>query len=190
MDESPPATLPAPARRRGCPDPGGVPDGAHTRRIQRALGPLLHGAPLSKSAVSRLVGRLRSLFADWRQQALAVTDGRYLYCDAIALKVRLARKVVRVPVLVARGVDAPGRKTVLGLRFPEAQGKALRTTNAIERLHEACRRRVQTPGALPDSPTAEVLLFGLLASGQIRRRRIDGWEEMAAGPGPAWAQAA
>ncbi len=286
--------------------------GANTRRIQRALGPLLHDAPLSKSAVSRIVGRLKTLFDDWRQQPLPAEAGRYLYCDAIALKVRLVRKVVAVPVLVALGVDAQGRKTVLGLelcaseataawagfvaglatrglrapqlvivdgspglrqavattwpaaavqrctvhklrnllryapkhaieevttdyhrivyapsaaaaraahraflakwrplapkvaeslveagdelltflRFPETQWKALRTTNAIERLNAEFRRRVKTQGALPDSTAAEILLFGLLASGQIRMRRIDGWEQMADGPRPVWAQAA
>jgi len=274
--------------------------GANSRRIQRALSPLLRGAPLSKSAVSRIVGRLRSLFEEWRQRALADGDVRYLYLDAMALKVRLARKVVSAPVLVALAVDGQGRKEVLDLelcpseaeaawggfiqalatrgvrapallivdgspglakavaatwpgvavqrctvhklrnllryapkhaleevkadyhaivygpdeaaargahrkfvakwrklapkvaaslqeageelltfyRFPASQWKALRTTNAIERLHGEFRRRVKTQGSLPDTQTAEVLLFGLLASGQIRMRRIDGWEEM------------
>lgn len=63
-------------------------------------------------------------------------------------------------------------------RFPASQWKALRTTNAIERLHEEFRRGVKTQGALPDTQTAEVLLFGLLASGQIRMRRLDGWQDM------------
>ncbi len=274
--------------------------GANTRRIKRALVPLLRGAPLSKSAVSRIVGRLKSLFEEWRQRTLADRDVRYLYLDAIALKVRLARKVVSAPVLVALAVDGQGRKEVLDLelctseaeaawgefvqglatrgvlspallildgspglakavaavwpvaaiqrctvhklrnllryapkhaleevkadyhaivyapgegeareahrkfvakwrklapkvaaslqeageelltfyQFPPSQWKALRTTNAIERLHGEFRRRVKTQGSLPDSTTAEVLLFGLLASGQIRMRRIDGWEQM------------
>jgi len=274
--------------------------GANTRRIKRALWPLLREAPLSKSAVSRIVGRLKSLFAEWRTRSLAEREGRYLYLDAIALKVRIARKVVSAPVLVALGVDRQGRKEVLDLelcpseaeaawggfvqglaqrgvkrplllildgspglaqavaatwpgvavqrctvhklrnllrhapkhaleevkadyhrivyaaseaeartahrrfmakwkplapkvaaslleageelltfyRFPASQWKALRTTNAIERLHEEFRRRVKTQGALPDTQTAEVLLFGLLASGQIRMRRLDGWQDM------------
>lgn len=274
--------------------------GANGRRIQRALSPLLRGAPLSKSAVSRIVGRLKALFDEWRGRALADQDVRYLYLDAIALKVRVARKVVSVPVLVALGVDRRGRKEGLDLercasestsawegfvaglatrgvqapvlvildgspglakavaatwpgaarqrcavhklrnllrhapkhaaeegkadfhrivsaagegeartahqrflakwrklapkvaaslleageelltfsRFPKSQWKSLRTTNAIERLHGEFRRRVKTQGSLPDTQTAEVLLFGLLASGQIRMRRIDGWQDM------------
>lgn len=274
--------------------------GANSRRIHRALSPLLREAPLSKSAVSRIVGRLKSLFAEWRTRSLAEREGRYLYLDAIALKVRIARKVVSAPVLVALGVDRRGRKEVLDLqlcasestsawegfvaglttrglrapvlvildgspglaqavaatwpgaarqrcavhklrnllrhapkhaaeevkadfhrivyaagageartayqrfmakwkplapkvaaslleageelltfyRFPASQWKALRTTNAIERLHGEFRRRVKTQGSLPDTQTAEVLLFGLLASGQIRMRRLDGWQDM------------
>ena len=40
--------------------------GANTRRIAGALRPLLKAAPLSKSAVSRVVGTLKSELATWR----------------------------------------------------------------------------------------------------------------------------
>jgi hypothetical protein len=63
--------------------------------------------------------------------------------------------------------------------FPRAQWKTLRTTNTIERLHEECRRRVRTQGSLPSEDAAIVLLFSLVASGQIRLRRIDGWPKIA-----------
>jgi len=39
--------------------------GTNTRRLRGALAPLLRGAPLSKDAVSRLVGRLREDFEAW-----------------------------------------------------------------------------------------------------------------------------
>ena len=39
--------------------------GINTRRLRGALSPLLRGAPLSKDAVSRLVGRLRDEFTAW-----------------------------------------------------------------------------------------------------------------------------
>ncbi len=39
------------------------------------------------------------------------------------------------------------------------------------------RRRVKTQGSLP---SALVLLFSLVASGQIRLRKIDGWRKIAA----------
>jgi len=64
--------------------------------------------------------------------------------------------------------------------FPKAQWKALRSTNVIERLHGEFRRRVKTQGSLPSEQAALVLLFSLVASGQIRLRRIDGWRKIAA----------
>ena len=64
-------------------------------------------------------------------------------------------------------------------RFPTAQWKTLRTTNTIERLHEEFRRRVKTQGSLPSEDAALVLLFSLVASGQIKLRRIDGWRKIA-----------
>ncbi len=49
----------------------------------------------------------------------------------------------------------------------------------IERLNEEFRRRVKTQGALPTEDAAVVLLFGLVASGQITLRRLDGWRKIA-----------
>jgi transposase-like protein len=65
-------------------------------------------------------------------------------------------------------------------QFPKTQWKALRSTNVIERLHEEFRRRVKTQGSLPTEDAALVLLFSLVASGQIKLRRIDGWRTIAA----------
>jgi hypothetical protein len=47
----------------------------------------------------------------------------------------------------------------------------------IERLHEEFRRRVKAQGSLPSEDTALILLFSLVASGQIKLRRIDGLGE-------------
>ena len=274
--------------------------GANGRRIRGALSPLLRGAPLSKSAVSRIVGRLQALFTDWRKRSLKTEAVVFLYLDGIALRVRIANKVVSAPVLVGLGVKADGQKVVLDLellqsestecwggfveglierglkrpclvildgnkglraavekswpgikvqrctvhklrnlerhtprhaleevktdyhriiqaesleqarkayrefvlkwkklapkvvvsleeageelltfyRFPTSQWKSLRTTNAIERLNGEFRRRVKTQGSLPSAQAAELLLFGLIISGQIRMRRIDGWQEL------------
>ena len=278
--------------------------GANSRRIKGALGPLLHGTALSKSAVSRLVGQVKALYESWHRRDLKEERIVLLYLDAIALRVRLDRKVVSVPVLVALGVRPDGQKVVLDLetlisesttawsgfleslvarglarpqlcvidgnpglraavettwpgmavqrcavhklrnlerhapahareelaadyhriveaesgllarqssqafvakwekrlpkvvtslreageelltfyRLPPTQWKCARTTNVIERLHEEFRRRVKTQGALPTAQTAEVLLYGLLLTGQIKMRRIDGWQQISAIP--------
>jgi putative transposase len=276
--------------------------GGNTRRIRGALQPLLKAAPLSKSAVSRVIATLKDGLEAWRTRSLTDLNVTYIYLDGFALRVRSAGKVVSVPVLgvvgvlpdgckhllalelcagesfaawkgcledlVARGLRAPvlaiidgnaglrravgeiwpraalqrccvhklrnlERKTpkhvlaeirddfhrivyaanadaaraafvtfertwgrrcpgvVASLReggdelltfftFPKAQWKTLRTTNTIERLHEEFRRRVKTQGSLPSEDAALVLLFSLVASGQIKLRRIDGWRKIAA----------
>jgi putative transposase len=51
-------------------------------------------------------------------------------------------------------------------------------TNAIERLHEEFRRRIKTHTVLPSAETAAMLLWALLASGQITMRKVDGWETL------------
>jgi transposase-like protein len=274
--------------------------GANGRRIRGALSPLLRGAPLSKSAISRLVGRLEVLFTQWRSRSLASEAVVFLYLDAIVLRVRIAKKVISVPVLVGMGVKEDGQKVILDLelfqsessscwegffeglisrglkpprlviidgnkglraaveknwpstavqrctvhklrnleryaprhaleevksdyhrivyaesleqakkayrdfiskwkklapkvvvsleeagdelltfyRFPKSQWKSLRTTNSIERLNGEFRRRVKTQSSLPDARAAERLLFGLIISGQIQIRRIDGWRDL------------
>ena len=77
--------------------------GANGRRIRGALSTLLRGTPLSKSAISRLVGRLEALFTQWRSRSLASEAVVFLYLDAIALRVKIAKKVISVPVLVGLG---------------------------------------------------------------------------------------
>mgnify|MGYP003434565911 FL=1 len=48
--------------------------------------------------------------------------------------------------------------------------KALRTTNALERINEECRRRTKTQASLPGEDAVVLLLFGVLRSGQVRLR--------------------
>jgi transposase-like protein len=276
--------------------------GTNTRRIRGALAPLLRGGPLSKDAVSRLVGRLREDFAAWRTRDLAADQFRYLFLDGWYPKVRIGKKRVRVPVLVTLGVRATGERVVVDLRlagaetaaawgdvvdalvgrqvgkptlavidgnpglhaalraqwpklpiqrctnhkgrnllakapaslreelaedyrrmiyaetreqvekargtfrkkwqlrcpavvtsldeagddlftfldFPAAQWKALRTTNALERINGEFRRRTKTQASLPGEDAVLLLLFGLLRSGAITLRRLVGYDTLAA----------
>ena len=64
------------------------------------------------------------------------------------------------------------------LRFPSEQWKSIRTTNAIERLHEEFKRRIKTQCLLPCAETACMLFWALLASGQITLRKVDGWNTL------------
>jgi len=274
--------------------------GANTRRIRGALAPLLRGAPLSKDAVSRLVGRLKGDFEQWQQRDLEAEQIRHLYMDGWYPKVRIDKRRVRVPVLVTLGTRANGERVVIDLRiagaessaawgeviralvkrhigvpelavidgspglvqalqeqwktiqiqrctnhklrnlqakvparlreeltedyrrmiyaesvdevskqrkrfekkwalkcaavitsleeageqlftfthFPPSQWKALRTTNAIERINEEFRRRTKTQASLPNEDAVVLLMYGLLCSGQIRLRRLVGWKDL------------
>jgi putative transposase len=274
--------------------------GINTRRLRGALSPLLREAPLSKDAVSRLVGRLRDEFTAWSTRDLAAEEVCYLFLDGWYPRVRIGKKRARVPVLVTLGVCADGRRVVLDMRiagqeseaawrelvqslvarhlgtpalavidgnpglgaalraqwpeiaiqrctnhklrnllakapahlreelaedyrrmvyadsceaveherarllrkwrlrckavvssleeagdelftflkFPQSQWKALRTTNALERVNGEFRRRTKTQASLPDEDAVLLLLYGLLRSGQIVLRRIDGRSDM------------
>jgi putative transposase len=274
--------------------------GINTRRLRGALSPLLRGAPLSKDAVSRLVGRLRDEFIAWSKRDLAAEEVCYVFMDGWYPRVRIGKKRARLPVLVTLGVCADGRRIVLDIRtvgqeseaawrelvqslvkrhlgtpvlavidgnpglqaalraqwpevaiqrctnhklrnlvakapahlreelaedyrrvvygetreaveqarvsfprkwrlrckavvssfeeagdelftflqFPESQWKALRTTNALERINEEFRRRTKTQASLPGEDVVLLLLYGLLRSGQIVLRRIDGRHDM------------
>jgi transposase-like protein len=80
---------------------------------------------------------------------------------------------------VTKSLREGGEELLTFFRFPRVQWKTLRTTNVIERLHEEFRRRVKTQGALPTEDAAVLLLFGLVATGQIILRKIDGYTKLA-----------
>ncbi|MCP3999153.1 MAG: IS256 family transposase [bacterium] len=91
--------------------------GANSRRIRKALAPLLGEEHLSKSAVSRVVSRLKAHFATWQARDLSSSYYPIVYLDGIHLKVRLARRVISVPVLAVLGVDGDGRKVLVSLQL-------------------------------------------------------------------------
>jgi len=80
---------------------------------------------------------------------------------------------------VADSLEEAGDKLFAFTRLPPSQWKSARTTNAIERLHEEFKRRIKTQTVLPCAETAAMLFWALLASGQIRMRKIDGWQSLA-----------
>jgi transposase-like protein len=76
---------------------------------------------------------------------------------------------------VADSLEEAGEKLFTFLRFPPEQWRSIRTTNAIERVHEEFKRRIKTQCLLPCAETACMLFWALLASGQITLRKVDGW---------------
>jgi transposase-like protein len=265
--------------------------GGNSRRIRTALKPLLGSENLSKSSVSRIVVRLKTYFAAWRERDLN---------DGFHLKVRMARRVVSVPVLAVLGVAEDGSKRLVALQiaiseasghwsslitdlqkrglraphlvvadghaglrkaieswpdikvqrctqhkwtnlaencpaharremhrdyrgivnaksgmaarkaykaflekwsglcpaaarsleeageqlltfyeFPKAMWRTLRTTNSLENLNREFRRRTKTQASFSSEDAAVTLLYGLVAFGQIRLRKVDGHQAVA-----------
>ena len=83
---------------------------------------------------------------------------------------------------VADSLDEAGDKLFTFTRFPPSQWKSIRTSNAIERLHEEFKRRIKTQTVLPCAETAAMLFWALMASGQIIMRKVDGWQSLAEKP--------
>jgi len=80
---------------------------------------------------------------------------------------------------VADSLEEAGDRLFAFTRLPPSQWKSARTTNAIERLNEEFRRRIKTQCVLPCAQTVPMLLWALMASGQINMRKVDGWETLA-----------
>jgi transposase-like protein len=83
---------------------------------------------------------------------------------------------------VADSLEEAGDKLFTFARFPKSQWKSIRTSNAIERLHEEFKRRIKTQTVLPSAETAAMLFWALLPSGQITMRKVDGWQRLGEKP--------
>ncbi len=119
--------------------------------------------------------------ARWREE-LTEDYRRMIYADSPAAvqkaRVSFTKKWrMRCPAVVA-SLEEAGEELFTFVRFPVAQWKALRTTNALERINEEFRRRVKTQGSLPSQDAVMLLLFGLLRSGQIKLRALVGYHDM------------
>lgn len=97
--------------------------GVNSRRIRTALKPLLGERHLSKSAVSRIVARLKALFATWQDRDLSTERYAVIFLDGFHLKIRMAKRVVSVPVLAALGVAENGQKCLLQLRLAASEAE-------------------------------------------------------------------
>ncbi len=75
-------------------------------------------------------------------------------------------------------LEEAGAELLTFYRFPESQWKGLRTTNIVERVIEEFRRRVKTQALLPWEDSALLLLYGLVASRQLKFRKLDGYQDI------------
>jgi len=177
--------------RRGLPTPELViVDGAPG--LEKALAALWPATAVQRCTVhSTLVNkrRHRNLLAhaperlheeisnDYRDMIYAQTKR-----EVEALRKAFIRKWRLKCRAVADSLAEAGDQLFTYARFPPSQWKSIRTSNAIERLHEEFKRRIKTQTVLTCAETAAMLFRALLASGQITMRKVDGWQSLAEKP--------
>lgn len=97
--------------------------GVSTRRVDgvaRAMGI----QQLSKSQVSEMAKELDEMVASFRQRPLDSEAYPYLWFDALTQRTREGGRVVNVATVVATGVNAEGRREVLGVDVFTAEDEA------------------------------------------------------------------
>jgi transposase-like protein len=149
--------------------------------LEKALVSLWSDLPLQRCTVHKLRNLIahapkrlaEEIKADFTDMIYAATAKQV----AARRKVFLRKWRVKCPA-VADSLEEAGDELFTFTRLPPSQWKSARTTNAIERLHEEFKRRIKTQTVLPSAETAAMLFWGLLASGQITLRKVDGWRTL------------
>ena len=95
--------------------------GVSTRRMDKLVKTLgIHS--LSKSQVSRMAAELDEHVEQFRHRPLGEAGPfTFVAADALTMKVREGGRVINAVVLVATGVNADGRREVLGLRVATSE---------------------------------------------------------------------
>jgi len=149
--------------------------------LEKALAALWSGMPVQRCTVHKH----RNLLAhapDRLHEEISADYNDMIYADS-KTEIETKRKAfIRKWRLKCRAVavslEEAGDKLFTFARFPKSQWKSIRTSNAIERLHEEFKRRIKTQTVLPSAETAAMLFWALLASGQITMRKVDGWRSL------------
>jgi putative transposase len=150
--------------------------------LERALAAVWDGVPTQRCTVHKHRNLLahaperlhEEIAADYTDMIYAATAA-----DIEERRTAFLRKWRLRHRPVADSLEEAGDKLFAFTRLPPSQWKSARTTNAIERLHEEFKRRIKTQTVLPAAETAAMLFWALLASGQIRMRKVDGWHSLA-----------
>jgi putative transposase len=89
-------------------------EGLSTRDFKRALKPLLGGAGLSRSSISRVNRSLKESFSAWRKRDLSEEKVMYLFLDGYYLGLRRGGRE-KDALLIAHGVREDGSRVLLGV---------------------------------------------------------------------------
>jgi len=153
--------------------------------LDKAIASVWDGVPVQRCTVHKH----RNLFAHAPERLHEEITADYndmIYADTpeeIAIRRKaFIRKWRLKHRAVADSLEEAGDRLFTFTRLPPSQWRSVRTTNAIERLHEEFKRRIKTQTVLPSADTAAMLFWALLASGQINMRKVDGWQTLATKP--------
>ena len=153
--------------------------------LDKAIASVWDGVPVQRCTVHKLRNLIAhaperlhdEITADYNDMIYATTPEEIaVRSKAFIRKWRLKHRAV------TDSLDEAGDRLFTFARLPPSQWRSLRTTNAIERLHEEFKRRIKTQTVLPSADTAAMLFWALLASGQINMRKVDGWQTIATKP--------
>jgi transposase-like protein len=97
-------------------------NGVSTRKVRRVVEELC-GLEVSKSTVSRLCGLLHGRVAEWNERSLEGTAYPFLQADALVIRVRENRKVVKKVIQLAIGISEAGYREVLGIRVARQESE-------------------------------------------------------------------
>ncbi len=170
--------------RRGLRDPEFlIVDGAPG--LDKAIAAVWDGVPVQRCTVHKHRNLLahaperlhEEITADYNDMIYAAT------CEEIETRRKaFIRKWRLKHKAVADSLEEASDRLFTFTRLPPSQWRSVRTTNAIERLHEEFKRRIKTQTVLPSADSAAMLFWALLASGQINMRKVDGWQTLATKP--------
>jgi putative transposase len=153
--------------------------------LQRSLLELWPKLPIQRCTVHKLWNLLghapKSLQAEVKADYDAIINADTIE-KAETYYAGFVRKWSRKAESVARSLEEGGSDLLTFMRFPQEQWRSLKTTNIVENLNHEFRRRTKTQGLFPTQSSVLILLFGLVASGMVRMRRIGGYETMVTGP--------
>jgi transposase-like protein len=153
--------------------------------LDKAIAAVWDGVPVQRCTVHKHRNLLahaperlhEEITADYNDMIYAATRAEMeVRRKAFIRKWRLKHRAV------ADSLEEAGERLFAFTRLPPSQWRSIRTTNAIERLHEEFKRRIKTQTVLPSADTAAMLFWALLASGQINMRKVDGWQTLATPP--------
>jgi transposase-like protein len=153
--------------------------------LDKAIAAVWDGVPVQRCTVHKHRNLLahaperlhEEITADYNDMIYAATRAEMeVRRKAFIRKWRLKHRAV------ADSLEEAGERLFAFTRLPPSQWRSVRTTNAIERLHEEFKRRIKTQTVLPSADTAAMLFWALLASGQINMRKVDGWKTLATPP--------